>query len=409
MKYIAMLAWRNIWRNKRRMMITAASVALAIFLALIMRSIQIGVYGHIIDNVVQSYTGYIQIHKKGYWNEKEDINNTFELTDTLEQKLSVIPNVLIYVSRLESFALASNDDQTKGVVLTGIEPEKENRFTGIANKIIEGRFLSADDKGVLASEGLAKYLKINVNDTLVLIGQGIEGLSAAGKYPVRGIMHFPSPDLDNRMVYMNLPVCQDFYSCNNRITSIAFNLIDPDKINDTYQKILKAVNSQRYEVMRWDQMLDDIVQFIKAKNAGSYLIIGILYMIVAFGIFGTVLMMTAERIKEFGVVVSIGMQKAKLALIVSIEMIYIGILGIILGILAATPLIFAFHIHPIRLSGNLAKTMIDFGMEPVLNVAFRKDIYLAHSILILIIVLIAIIYPVQRILKLNVVNALHSK
>jgi ABC-type antimicrobial peptide transport system permease subunit len=132
-------------------------------------------------------------------------------------------------------------------------------------------------------------------------------------------------------------------------------------------------------------------------------------MIVAFGVFGTVLMMTTERIKEFGVVVSIGMQKVKLAIIVSIEMIYMGILGIIFGMLLATPLIYAFYIHPIRLSGDMAKTMADFGMEPILTVAFRSDIFIAHGLLILIIVLLAIIYPVQRILKLDVVNALHIK
>jgi putative ABC transport system permease protein len=407
--YYTKLAWRNIWRNKRRTLLTAASVSLAIFLALLMRSMQSGVYSHIIANVVQSYTGYIQIHKKGFWDEKEDINNTFTLNDTLTSILNKIGNISIYVPRLESFALASKDEQTKGVALIGVDPEKEDRFTAIGKKMIDGKYLSEDDKGIVVSQGLAGYLKLNVGDTLVLIGQGIEGMSAAGKYPVRGIIHLPSPDMDNRMVYMNLLVCQDFYSCNNRITSLAFNLIDPKNIQKTYKEIIKAVNSPRYEIMRWDQMLVEIVQFIKAKNAGSYLIIGILYMIVAFGIFGTVLMMTTERIKEFGVVVSIGMQKAKLALIVAIEMIYIGFIGIVFGVLAGTPLIYSFHIYPFRLSGDMAKTMADFGLEPILTIAFQSDIFIMHSLLILIIVLFAIIYPVQRILKLDVVNALHSK
>jgi putative ABC transport system permease protein len=404
-----MLAWRNIWRNKRRTLLTAASVSLAIFLALIMRSMQLGVYSHIIDNVVQSYTGYIQLHKNGYWKEKEDINNSFTLNDSLTGKLNTIGNISIYVPRLESFALASKDEQSKGVVLTGIDPGKEDRFTSISRKIVAGRYLSADDKGIIVSQNLAKYLKLGVNDTLVLIGQGFEGVSAAGKYAVRGIMHFPSPDLDNRMVYMNLPVCQDFYGGENRLTSIAFNLTDPDEIENTFTEIRNAVNLSRYEVMTWDQMLVEIIQYIKSKNIGSYFILGILYLIVAFGIFGTVLMMTTERIKEFGVVVSVGMQKSKLALIVAIEMVYIGITGILFGIIAATPIIYYFYTHPVRLSGDMAKTMVDYGMEPLLTVAFQSDIYITHSLLILIIVLLAIIYPVQKILHLNVVNALHSK
>ena len=145
MTYDTKLAWRNIWRNKRRTLLTAASVSLAIFLALIMRSMQSGVYSHIISNVVQSYTGYIQIHKKGYWDEKEDINNSFTLNDSLIQKLNSIANVSIYVPRLESFALASNDEQTKGVVLTGIDPDKEDRFTAISKKIVGDKYLSLDE------------------------------------------------------------------------------------------------------------------------------------------------------------------------------------------------------------------------------------------------------------------------
>src|ERR1035437_9940768 len=362
MRYYLMLAWRNIWRNKRRTLLTAASVSLAIFLALIMRSMQLGVYSHIIDNVVQSYTGYIQIHKKGYWDEKEDINNSFTLNDTLTQKLNSIDNISIYVPRLESFALASKDEQTKGVALTGIDPEKEDRFTSISKKIVAGKYLSEDDKGVIVSQNLAKYLKVNVNDTLVLIGQGFEGESAAGKYPVRGIMHFPSPDLDNRMVYMNLAVCQEFYGGQNRLTSLAIDLTDPQGIEKTYTDLKNTINLKQYEVMSWDQMLVEIIQYIKSKNIGSYFILGILYLIVAFGIFGTVLMMTTERIKEFGVVVSIGMQKSKLALIVAIEMVYIGIAGILIGIVAATPIIYYFYTNPIKLGGDMGKTMMDFGM-----------------------------------------------
>ncbi|NTW33922.1 MAG: ABC transporter permease [Bacteroidetes bacterium] len=409
MKNYFRLAWRNIWRNKRRTLLTAASVSLAIFLALIMRSMQTGVFSHIVNNIVESYTGYIQIHKKGYWNEKEDINNSFQLNDSLKNNLNKISNVSIYVPRLESFALASKDEQSKGVALIGIDPDKENRFTNISKKIIRGKYLTSDDKGIIVSQGLAKYLKLKESDTLVLIGQGFEGTSAAGKYPVRGIIHFPSPDLNNRIVYMNLPVCQEFFGSENRITSISFNLIAPEKIDKTFKEIKSAVNANKYEVMKWDEMLVEIVQFIKSKNIGSYFLIGILYMIVAFGIFGTVLMMTTERIKEFGVVVSIGMQKTKLALIVAIEMVYIGITGILFGMIAATPIIYYFYTNPLRLSGDMAKTMEDFGMEPILSVAFQPDIYFTHSLLILLIVLFAIIYPIRKIMKLNVVSALRSK
>ena len=409
MKTYLKLAWRNIWRNKRRTLLTTASISLAIFLAILMRSLQIGTYQSMVDNIVQSYTGYIQIHKKGYWAQREDINNTFELNQSLVNKLDSIKNISVFAPRLESFALASKEEQTKGIALVGINPEKEERFTKISKKIVEGKYLKDNDNGVLISQKLAKFLKVNVNDTVVLIGQGLRGSSAAGKYPVRGIIHFPSPDLDNRMIFMSLSTCQEFFSSDNRLTSISLNLKDPDLTNETLKEIKKAAPADQYEVMTWNEMLIELVQFIKSKDAGSYFLIGILYMIVSFGIFGTVLMMTSERIKEFGVVVSIGMQKTKLAVIVAIEMIYVGIIGILAGVVAAFPIVYYYFIHPIRLTGNMAKTFETYGIEPVVRIAFQSNIFVAHSITVLLIVFFAIIYPMRKIIKLNIVNALRSK
>lgn len=403
------LAWRNIWRNKRRTLLTTSSISLAIFLALLMRSLQTGVWESVINNIVQSYTGSIQIHKNGYWEQKEDINNTFVLNDSLAAVLNANDNISLFDPRLESFALASAEELTKGIALVGIIPETEDRFANISKKIVTGKFLTNHDDGILVAEKLASYLKIKVNDTLVMIGQGYHGASAAGKYPVRGIIRFPSPEMDGRMIYMNLPLCQEFFSCENRLTSVSLALKNPDKVDKTISELKNTLNTGQYEVMKWDEMLVEIVQTMKSKNVGSYILLGIFYMIVTFGIFGTVLMMTTERIKEFGVVISIGMQKSRLAVIVAIEMIYIGIIGIIIGMIAATPILYYFHINPIRLSGTMAKTMADYGIAPVMPVSLRPDIYMTHSMIVLILVVLAIIYPIRKILKLNIINALRSK
>jgi ABC-type lipoprotein release transport system permease subunit len=409
MRQYLRLAWRNIWRNKRRTLLTMSSIALAVFLALLMRSLQIGMYASIIDNIVQSYTGSIQIHKQGYWEHREDINNTFEMNDSVSNSLTTTANIKAFAPRLESFALASNGELTKGIALIGIDVEKENYFTNIAKKVTSGRYLTKTDNGILVAGKLADFLKLKTGDTLILISQGFEGNSAAGKFPVRGILHFPSPDMDGRMIYMDLPRCQSFFSCTNRLTSMSINLNDSREINKTALEIKRKLNPQQYEVMRWDEMLVEIVQVVKSKNASSAFLLGILYLIVGFGIFGTVLMMTTERIKEFGVVVSIGMQKTKLAAIVAIEMIYIGILGILMGMAFATPILYYYNTYPIRLTGNLAKTMIDFGAEPIMRLAFQSDIYIAHSIVVMVIVGLSIIYPMRKVLKLNIIKALHSR
>jgi putative ABC transport system permease protein len=406
MSYVK-LAWRNIWRNKRRTILTAASVFLAVFLALMVRSIQTGWFDNLISVVTESYTGHIQVHRKGYWDDK-DINNSMLCTDSLIHVMQSVDNVRDVLPRLEYFALSSFKQQTKGVLLIGTDPSKEDNLTHLSRKVIQGKYLDNKNNEILVAQRLASFLGIKTGDTLVLIGQGYHGVSAVGKYPVRGILHFPSPQLDNQMIYMNLPTGQDFFSAGERITSVSFLLKNPDMIDQTVASLSSVIDNDKYEIMRWDEMLVEVMQQLKAKTAGGNIIIAILYMIVGFGIFGTVIMMTNERIKEFGVVISVGMQKTKLAVIVLIEMIFIGLTGVISGVVLSLPIMLYYSVNPIHLTGNMAKTFINYGIEPLMPLAFKPVFILGNVIIVLVIVSITCIYPVRKILRLNVVEALRK-
>jgi len=402
------LAWRNIWRNKRRTIITAASVLFALLFALIMRSMQIGTYARMIDNLVQAYTGYIQVQKKNYW-ENKDINQSFEGSDSLVKKISKIENVSAVVPRLEYFALASFGLQTKGTALIGIDPEKEEKFTKLTKWLRKGKYLSAGDGGVLVASKLANYLKVDVGDTIVLLGQGFHGVSAAGKYPVRGILRFPSPDLDGQMIYMSLARCQEFFSADNQVTSLSVNLHDPENLSETKQLIDEIIQPRNLVTMRWEEMLVETVQHIKADNASGIIMLAILYLVVAFGVFGTVVMMTSERTREFGIMVSIGMKKSKLAFVTLLEMLMIGTLGILSGIVGSFPIIGYYYFNPIYYGGEFGAVIENYGIEPKLYFAMQPDFYIAQSVVVAIIVFCAACYPVTRILRLDETKALHSK
>jgi ABC-type lipoprotein release transport system permease subunit len=400
------LAWRNIWRNKRRTLLTAASIFLAIFLALIVRSLQTGWFDNLIAISIQSYTGHIQIHKKGYWDDR-DINNSIELNDSLMTLIRTTKNVDKTVPRLEYFALSSCGKQTKAVMLAGTDPGREDELTHLSRKVIKGKYLDIRGNGILVSQGLASFLGLTTGDTLVLLGQGYHGVSAAGKFPVSGIVHIPSPQLDNQMVYMNLTAAQDFFSAENRITSLSVTLKNPDEINTTVADLKNKTGSSKYETMRWDEMMIEVMQALKAKTGGGMIIIAILYMIVGFGIFGTVIMMTNERTKEFGVMVSVGMQKTRLAFILVLEMLFIGLTGTLAGVVAAMPIMVYFNIYPMHLWGNMAQAFISFGIEPLMPLAIKAGFIVSNVISVLVIVLLTCIYPIRKTIKLRVVESLH--
>ena len=194
MKDYLKLAWRNIWRNKRRTLITIASIFFAMFFALIMRAIQLGSYGHWADSIVESFTGYIQVHKAGYWDDRT-IDNSLTADPSVKEQIMAMENVSAVIPRLESFALASSGEKTKGVLVVGIDPEMEKGLTHPDQKISEGRYLDDQTAGALVSRRLAEFLNIGIDDTLTLISQGYHAATAAGLFPVIGIIDMPNPDL----------------------------------------------------------------------------------------------------------------------------------------------------------------------------------------------------------------------
>ena len=403
---IIKIAWRNLWRNKRRTLITTASVFFAVLLALVMRSMQLGSYDNMVKNAVSFYTGYIQVHKAGYWEDKS-INETFEFTQYVEDEIKSEPGITSVTPRLESFALASSGNYTKGSAIIGTDPEKEARFTNLDKFVIYGDYLKPGDDGLLVASKLAEYLKVDVGDSLVLFGQGYHGITAAGEYPVRGILDFPNPEMNKQTIYMGLKEAQYYYGAPNMLTSLAIMIHDPDKLQVKVQDLKKKLG-EKYEVMDWKEMMPDLLQEIQADNAGGIFMLGILYVIIFFGILGTVMMMSMERKKEFAVMIAVGMRKGKLILMLFFETIIIGLMGVISGVVGGFPINLYFHFNPIRLGGKAAKAIEQFNVEPILPFSMDPQYFYNQGIVVLVMTLLAFLFPLIFIIRFNVIKGMRN-
>ncbi len=400
-------AWRNIWRNKRRTLITAASIFTAVILALLMRSVQIGAYQRMIDNVVSFYSGHIQLHAAGYWDEKT-LDHTFVANDSIETLLNHQREIVSWVPRLESFALTSAKELTQGSLVVGIDPNAEDKLTHLSQKVIAGEYLEEKDSGILVAEGLAEKIQLGVGDTIVLLGQGYHGVTAAGKYEVKGIVHFSAPNLNDGMVYLTIPVAQVLFGTGERLTSIAISIEQNADATQVATVLRQRIGSMPFEFYDWKQMMPEMVQLIEVDSAGGIIVIAILYMIIAFGIFGTIVMMLAERQHEFGILVAIGMKKMKLATVVVIEILMIALLGTLAGILAGIPIIAYFHANPISVTGEMAKAYESFGMEAIFPFSKDINIFITQATIVFVLSLVLSIYPWFRILRLKAIEALKS-
>ena len=404
------LAWRNIWRNKRRTLITIGAVAFAVFLAAFMRSFQKGIWDSVIDGAVNQFYGYAQVHAKGYW-EDQTLDNSIALDAQLQALPQDIPLIEAVVPRIESFALASSGDLTSGVFVLGIDPVKENAMTEIADKIIEGTYLHAGDEAVVVANGVAKKLGLTLNDTLILISQGYHGVNAAGKYPIKGIFEFGIPDLNKRLLLLPIKAAEKFYGAEGRATTLILKINNRKDVPAVIAATHQQLAAEKYEVLEWQELMPELVEARLLDESGGYIIIAILYLLITFAIFGTILMMTKERSYEFGVLTAIGMRRGKLFGVIWLETIIVAMLGAIVGILMSIPIVYYLNVNPIpaaAMGAEAAQAFEKFGISGDLPTAFDMSIFFTQALIIFLITSLLALYPWTTIMRLKPIEAMRE-
>jgi len=400
------LSWRNIWRNKKRTFIVAASVFFAVLLATVMRSMQLGSYAYMIDSSAKLFTGYLQVQEKDYWDNRSP-EKSFTLSRQELTALQNIPHVRHVTPRLDAFALVSHDSSTKVAQIIGIEPESENAFTGLKKRLIAGTYLSARSGGAVIAEGLAKMLHLQPGDSLILYGQGFHGQIAAALLPVTGIARMPLNMMNNGMVFLSLSNAQEIFWMPGRITSVPVLIDDVVHLDHVLEQARQIAGDQQ-RVMPWDEMMPELKQNIEADNAGGIIMLAILYIVIGFGVLGTIMMMVAERAREFSILISVGMRKGRLIFATMLETLMVSFLVAIAGLTVSYPIIWYLMRSPIHITGEAAKVYEKLGIEAVFAFTDNMGIFTSQAEAILIIALIAVIYPYLFIRKLDPAKTLHG-
>jgi len=408
MKLLIKLAWRNIFRNKKRSFITILSVFIAVFLALFIRSMQVGAYDSVIKNIAGNYTGYLQLHAKGYWDDRT-LDNTFIPNDSLYQTLHQNKSTTYLVPRLETYALISFDKYSKGVMLNGVDVNKENEIKPLQERLISGTNFKLHAQEVVLTKGIAHFLNAKTGDSIYLIGQGYHGMSAAGKYKVSGIADLKSGDLNNLVVFIPIKTLQEYLSAPPLVTNLLIGVKDYTDIDRLKQDLSYQIDMNKYELMTWSEMLPELYQAILADDIGGLYMIFILYMIISFGIFSTVLMMTEERIFEIGIMTAIGTKKRIIIASFWLESIFLSFVGVVVGAILVYPINYYFHYHPMPVPSEKAQLMEQYGFLPQIPFSINPDIFLTQALIIFTITLVVALYPTIKIWRMSTLKALKNK
>jgi len=404
---IIKIAWRNIFRNKKRTLITIGSIFTALFLIILMRGMQFGFYENLIKTVVESYSGYIEIHDKGYW-ENQSLNNSMIVDKQLLNEINEIKGVENVLERIKAFSLASSNDKIKGILINGVNIQDEKLIVDWNKRMVSGTLNFNGSNQVVIGKGISKYFNLNLKDTLVLFGQGYQGMMAAGKYEIIGIVDLKNPKLNDLGVFMDIDVTRRYISSDRIVTHLVIDKEENYDAEKLASKIRKNLSND-FEVLSWKKTLPDLDQTITADSAGGLIMVYILYIVVCFGMFGTVIMMTEERRYEFGVLISLGMSRLKLSSVVLFEILILSLLGVLLAIIFTRPILIYFNNNPIdmsKLADGMSDALAKFGFDPVFPFSISWDIPLTHGLFIFIVSILMSLYPIIKIYKLNSVKSM---
>jgi putative ABC transport system permease protein len=404
---VTKLAWRNVWRNKRRTILTLLTIVVGCAMIIFMNALAKGGHDQMIEDAVGLNTGHIQIHEKGFW-ENQTIDYAIKVTPEILRAIKSNPQISGYSIRVITGGLLSYMENTAGAVVQGIDPELEMSVSNLHTKILlGGRFLkSADRTEIVMGEILAKNIGASVGSSISMISQGFDGSIAAEKLTIVGLFRTGNPEYDRTLLVIPLTQARETFSMMDYVHTITIRLVDSQYMEEVKNALSSVVPPDRVEVMGWDELMPELVQFIVMDDVGAYIFDFILFMVVAFGILNTIQMSVFERIREFGVMLSIGTRPGQVVRMVLMESVFISLLGIALGVALGYAASYYFKLNPIDYS-SYAQEMAVWGVN---TAVFPADTTLLNiavtSLLTFVLSFLFSIFPARRASRLKPVEAI---
>ena len=399
------LAWRNIWRNKRRTFITLAMIQFAVVLATFMSAFRYGILDAQVENVVGGYQGYGAINDTSFVDEP-NIENTVPFNDSIKNYLNDKAVIKSYSPRILGVGMMTCGDKFKITKITGVDPDLEDSLTHLSNFIVRGRLMENPGEVVLGGR-LSKRLKVDLDSMVFVTGMGYHGNTANMLLKVVGIINLSNLEEDKRLAFITLDEARQGFALYEGVNQIVLSFNNNSDASRIVQE-LKDDFELPTQVYSWDELNESLYMLVQVNDAGNVIISSILYFVISFGLFGTILMMLAERKREFGMLIAIGMKKSKLAYVVYLENLLMGIIGTTIGFVIAIPLVYYFHETPIDLTGQMADDIEKYGFEPTVSTSMSLLIFLGQAIAVLSITLIFSLYSIFKIRSMNAIKAMRE-
>ena len=415
------LAFRNVFRAKKRTIITFSSVSIGLGLLIFIISMMNGVDKQSISNIIHSQTSHLKIFKKGYYEKKDEIplNKTMLNSEQYYAKIKEHPQIKEVESRILFNASLIKGTDELPCLGVACEPESDPKILNIKESIVEGSWIEKDKTGMVIGIDMAKDIGVKVGDSItirVITSSKNEDYSwNALDMEIVGIFNSGNPTVDSNRIIVPLKIAQDALSLKDKVTEIVVCLVD-DK-EETLQASLKYVkdlfkrSNNNIEVYTWKDLAGIFLAISKSKTKSSAMIILIMLFIASIGIINTMMMAVLERTREIGMLMALGMKKKEIMTLFVIEGGFIGLFGSILGGFLGGLGSWYMEAVGIPLSAFGGETYVKLSQSayPIKDVfygEFSFDIILATLVFGVIISVLASFYPALKATRLNPTEAL---
>ena len=400
------LAWRNVLRNRRRSVITAASVAIGVAAMTFLWGFIDGMNRQMVENTTRFFAGDVQVHLRGS-HDDPSLDLTIAEAAPVLRAAREHPQVAAASVRLEGRALASRGDKSRGVVVAGVAPRDERRVTVLFDAIVDGGPLAEGAPGVLVGEKLADALKLRPGEELVLVGQAYDGSMASGRFPVRGVFRTQIDELDGFVAVMPLEVVREFFAAPGGATAIALRLRDRDRLG-AVRASLAASLGERFEVLGWPRLLPMVAVSVRFHEVVTYVVLLVFFVVVAAAVANPVLMAVLERTREFGILLAVGMSQRRLLGLVFLESILLGVAGLVAGNALGLALTAYFGRFGIDLGAFEAGLRTMPGLSDVIYPVLRAERTAMLSAVVFAIACLMAAYPAAKAALLQPVEAIRG-
>ncbi|AFN74900.1 ABC-type transport system, permease component [Melioribacter roseus P3M-2] len=406
---ILKIAWRNLWRNKRRSIIIQSSVVVGVAAIILLDSLSNGMLVQMLNNQINTSVAHIQIHKNGFKDNKL-VKNFIGEPEKVKSVIDRNSHVKAYSERVISFGLISSASNSSGVYINGIDPDRESKVSIMNAFIKKGNYITSkgnDDKmlrEIVIGEKLADKLNVDIGDKVVLLSNTPDGSIGSDLFRVSGIFKTFSSEIDNSLVYIPLKSAQGLLDIGDNIHEIAL-ILDDYKLADNVKDDIRKNLNDDYEVLSYSDNLPLLVIQLDFYKQSAYIITVIVSIALIFGIINTMLMAVMERIREFGVLKSIGMKNSKLFFMILTEAFILGVSGTIIGALLAVLTYLPLSHTGIDFS-IFAASLESFGVGAIIYPVLLLENVINTLLTIPLVAALGAIYPAYRAIKLEPVYAL---